>query len=311
MAREESLLSEHLYICDPLSQLVPGADTTLALARASREFGHQTNWCLMHEMAWHGDALWAQIRPFDESLSVEAGQWRKIDTQALVFVRTDPPVDGAYLAALWMLDAAATQGLRVVNEARALTWANEKTLILNFPNLIPTTLVSGDADRLRRFVHDHRKAVIKPLDGNGGRGVLVLDAQDKNLNALIDLCLAPGVPVMIQAFVKEVAQGDRRVILIDGEPVGVLNRVAGPEDHRCNMHVGARADWVPLSDVDRSVCAVIGPFLKRHGMFFTGIDIIGDRLTEINVTSPTGVEEIKAAGGPDLAALAIKSLVET
>jgi glutathione synthase len=191
-----------------------------------------------------------------------------------------------------------------------LTWANEKTLILNFPELIPSTLVSGHADRLREFVHKHQKAVIKPLDGNGGRGVLILDVQDKNLNALIDLSLAPGVPVMIQAFVKEVVQGDRRVILIDGEPAGVLNRVAGPTDHRCNMHVGARADWVPLSDVDRSICAVIGPFLKRHGMVFTGIDIIGDRLTEINVTSPTGVEEIKAAGGPDLAAMTIKLLVD-
>ena len=303
-------MAEHLYICDPLDQLVPGADTTLAFARASRELGHQSNWCVMHELAWEGDALWAQIRPFDDSLSVQAGDWRKIETQALVFVRTDPPVDASYLAALWLLDAAATQGLRVVNNARSLTWANEKTLILNFPDLIPTTLVSGDANRLREFVQSHQRAVIKPLDGNGGRGVLVLDAQDKNLNALIDLSLAPGVPVMIQAFVKEVAEGDRRVILIDGEPMGVLNRVAGPTDHRCNMHVGARADWVPLSDVDRSVCAAIGPFLKRHGMFFTGIDIIGDRLTEINVTSPTGVEEIRAAGGPDLAALTIKLLLE-
>ena len=310
MSGQESLLAEHLYICDPLDQLVPGADTTLAFARASRELGHQSNWCLMQEMAWQGDSLWAQIRPFDESLAIEPGEWRKINTQTLVFVRTDPPVDAGYLSALWLLDAASAQGLRVVNHARTLTWANEKTLILNFPDLIPETLVSGDVVRLREFVRVHRKAVIKPLDGNGGRGVLVLDAQDKNLNALIDLSLAPGVPVMIQAFVKEVAQGDRRVILINGEPMGVLNRVAGPSDHRCNMHVGARAEWVPLSDVDRSICAAIGPFLRRHGMFFTGIDIIGDRLTEINVTSPTGVEEIKAAGGPDLAALTIKSLLK-
>lgn len=303
-------MAEHLYICDPLDQLVPGADTTLALAQASREFGHQSNWCLMQEMAWQEGTLWAQIRPFDASLTVQAGAWRKIETQSLVFVRTDPPVDSSYMAALWLLDAAATQGLHVVNNARSLTWANEKTLILNFPELTPETLVSGDADRLREFVRSHQKAVIKPLDGNGGRGVLILDVQDKNLNALIDLSLAPGVPVMIQAFVREVVEGDRRVILIDGEPAGVLNRVAGPSDHRCNMHVGAHAHWVPVSEIDRSVCATIGPFLRRHGMFFTGIDIIGDRLTEINVTSPTGVEEIKAAGGPDLAAMTIKLLLE-
>lgn len=301
-------LAEHLYICDPIDQLVAGADTTLALARASRAAGHASNWCLMREMAWQGDALYAQIRPFDERQELAPGNWRKVSSQSLVFVRTDPPVDAAYLSALWLLDAEARRGLRVVNNPAALSWANEKTLILNFPDLIPETLVSGDPDQIKDFVHTQQRAVIKPLDGNGGRGVLVLDAQDKNLNALVDLTLEPGVPVMVQAYLPEVQQGDRRVILIDGEPRGVLNRVAGESDHRCNMHVGAQAEQVALSEQDRLICDAIGPFLREHGMVFTGIDIIGGKLTEINVTSPTGVEEILAGGGPDLAAETIAAL---
>ena len=303
-------LAEHLYICDPIDQLLAGTDTTLALAGASRAAGHVSNWCLMSEMAWQGDALYAQIRPFDHEQRLNEGSWRNVSTQSLVFVRTDPPVDASYLAALWMLDAQARRGVRVVNNPAALTWANEKTLILNFPDLIPETLVSGDGDRIKAFVHAHQRAVIKPLDGNGGRGVLVLDASDKNLNALIDLSLEPGAPVMVQAYLAEVSQGDRRVILIDGTPRGVLNRVAGESDHRCNMHVGAQAEHVPLNAQDRAICDAIGPFLRQHGMVFTGIDIIGGKLTEINVTSPTGVEEILAGGGPDLAAETIAVLTQ-
>ena len=301
-------MAEHLYICDPVDQLIPGADTTLALARSSRLLGHRSNWCLMRELEWRGDALFARIRSFDEAQTLNEGTWRPIASQSLVFVRTDPPVDAAYMAGLWLLDAAAQQGVRVVNSPSSLTWANEKTLILRFPELIPETMVSGDPDHLRAFVTRHQRAVIKPLDGNGGRGVLVLDAEDRNLNSLIEMSCAAEVALMIQAYLPEVADGDRRVLLIDGEPLGVLNRVAGPDDHRCNMHVGAQAEWVPVSESDRRVCSALAPFLREHGLYFVGIDLIGGRLTEINVTSPTGVEEILAAGGPDLALQTIAAL---
>ena len=302
-------MSEHLYICNHLSQLVAGADTTLALARASRAAGRTSNWCLMEELRFEGGDLLGRIRPFDERMIVESGQWRPLSSQELDFVRTDPPVDALYFATLWMLDVAAQKGLRVVNDGRSLTWANEKTLILNFPELIPPTQICMDSVAILRFVAEHRRAVIKPLDGNGGRGVIVLDAGDRNINALIDMSLAPGAPVMVQAFVTAVAEGDRRILLVDGNPLAVLNRVAPENDWRCNMHVGAQAEWVPLNEDDRRISSAIAPFLREHGLHFAGIDIIGGHLTEINVTSPTGVEEVLAAGGPDIAAATIAHLI--
>jgi glutathione synthase len=302
-------MAEHLYICNSLDELQPGADTTLALARASRAAGRVSNWCLMNEMRWHEGRLLGRIRPFDESMQLHEGSWRPLNDQELVFVRTDPPVDASYLAALWLLDAAAKQGLRVINRPSSLCYANEKTLILNFPELIPPTLVCGDAGAIRSFVDTHGRAVIKPLDGNGGRGVLLLAGEDKNLNAIIEISLAPQAPVMVQAFLPAVSRGDRRVLLVDGEPLGVLNRVAGDKDFRCNMHVGAAAEWVPLDDDDRRVCSALKPYFQAHGLVFAGIDIIGGRLTEINVTSPTGVEEILATGGPDVGAATIEHLI--
>jgi glutathione synthase len=264
---------------------------------------------LMNEMRWHEGRLLGRIRPFDESMQLHEGSWRPLNDQELVFVRTDPPVDASYLAALWLLDAAAKQGLRVINRPSSLCYANEKTLILNFPELIPPTLVCGDAGAIRSFVDTHGRAVIKPLDGNGGRGVLLLAGEDKNLNAIIEISLAPQAPVMVQAFLPAVSRGDRRVLLVDGEPLGVLNRVAGDKDFRCNMHVGAAAEWVPLDDDDRRVCSALKPYFQAHGLVFAGIDIIGGRLTEINVTSPTGVEEILATGGPDVGAATIEHLI--
>ena len=302
-------MTEHLYICDHLSSLVAGADTTLALARASRAAGRRSNWCLIDDLRFEGGELLGRIRSFDESLTIDGGQWRALRTQELVFVRTDPPVDARYFAALWLLDVAAQNGLHVVNNPRSLTWANEKTLILHFPDLIPATQVCAEPSEIVRFINLHQRAVLKPLDGNGGRGVIVLDASDRNLNALIDMSLAPGAPIMVQAFLPAVAAGDRRVLLVDGEPLGVLNRVASADDWRCNMHVGAQAEWVPLDDDDRRICAAIAPFLREHGLPFAGIDIIGGKLTEINVTSPTGVEEVLAAGGPDIAQATIDHLI--
>jgi glutathione synthase len=263
----------------------------------------------MEDLRWEQGTLLGCLRGFDASLEVGEGRWRPIVSQEVVFVRTDPPVDARYLAALWLLDAVERQGVRVVNRPSALTWANEKTLILNFPDLIPPTQVCMDPQAIHDFVRRLGRAVIKPLDGNGGRGVVVLDQADRNLNALVELSLAPGAPVMVQGFVPDVAEGDRRVLLVDGEPLAVLNRVASADDWRCNMHVGAEASWVELNDADRHVCAQLKPFLRQHGLFFTGIDIIGDRLTEINVTSPTGVEEVLAGGGPDVADATIRRLL--
>ena len=183
-------MPEHLYICDHLSSLRPGEDTTLALARASRGRGRISNWCLMRDLRWVDGTLWGQLRPFDDRMEVVEGSWRQLGSQELVFVRTDPPVDASYFAVLWLLDAMRVQGLRVINDPRALCYANEKTMILNFPELIPATIVSADANSIREFVAAQGKAVVKPLDGNGGRGVLLLATGDTNLNSLIDVSLA-------------------------------------------------------------------------------------------------------------------------
>jgi glutathione synthase len=304
-------LAEHLYICDHLSLLRPGVDTTLGLARASRAAGFGTCWGLMSDLVCREDGVWVEAHPFDGEHVVEAGSLRPISEFAVTFVRTDPPVDREYLAGLWLLDVAARAGCTVVNDPATLTWANEKTLILYFPDLIPPTRVTNSVVELQAMIEAVGAIVLKPLDGNGGRGVLVASAEDGNTSSMLEMSTEDGRrQVMAQAYLPEVRAGDRRVLLVDGEALAVLNRVAPAGEHRSNMHVGAAWEWVPLDADDRRICSAVGPFFRRHGLRFVGLDIIGGKLTEINVTSPTGVEEVLASGGPDICAAMIERLAQ-
>ena len=213
-------------------------------------------------------------------------------TMDVVLMRQDPPFDMAYITATHLLEHIHPRTL-VVNDPKSVRDAPEKLLVTHFPELMPPTLISWDVEAIRAFRREHRDIVVKPLFGNGGAGVFRIRPDDENLGALLEMHFARSrEPLMIQRYEPAVRQGDKRIILIDGEPAGAINRVPASGEARSNMHVGGRAEKAVLTERDREICRRIGSFLRQQGLIFVGIDVIGDWLTEINVTSPTGLQEI-------------------
>ncbi len=224
-------------------------------------------------------------------------------TMDAILMRQDPPFDLAYITATHMLEHIQP-GTLVVNDPAAVRNAPEKLLVTHFPDLMPPTLISWDLDAIRAFRAEHRDIIVKPLFGNGGAGVFRIRADDENLASLLEMHFSRSrEPLMIQRYEPAVRQGDKRIILIDGEPAGAINRVPAQGEARSNMHVGGRAEQSRLTAREHEICRRIGPLLKRQGMVFVGIDVIGDWLTEINVTSPTGLQEISRFDGINLAGL--------
>ncbi len=223
-------------------------------------------------------------------------------TMDVVLMRQDPPFDMAYITATHMLEHIHPKTL-VVNDPASVRNAPEKLLVLNFPDLMPPTLVTWDVEAIRAFRATHKDIIVKPLFGNGGAGVFRIRHDDPNLNSLLEMHFARSrEPLMIQRYEPAVRQGDKRIILIDGVPMGAVNRVPAEGEARSNMHVGGRPEKVALTPRDQEICDAIGPTLKAQGLIFVGIDVIGDYLTEINVTSPTGLQEIARFDGTDLSA---------
>lgn len=223
-------------------------------------------------------------------------------TMDVVLMRQDPPFDMAYITATHMLEHIHPQTL-VVNAPASVRNAPEKLLVTHFPELMPPTLITWDAAAIRAFRAQHRDIIVKPLFGNGGAGVFRIKPDDENLASLLEMHWARSrEPLMVQRYEPAVRKGDKRIILIDGEPMGAINRVPAEGEARSNMHVGGRPEAIDLTPRDREICAAIGPLLRQQGLIFVGIDVIGDWLTEINVTSPTGIQEVLRFGGADLAA---------
>jgi glutathione synthase len=192
----------------------------------------------------------------------------------------------------------------VVNDPGAVRNAPEKVFVLDFLDLMPPTLVTRSADQIKAFRQEHKDIVVKPLYGNGGAAIFRIAQGDTNLNSLIELMgLTFREPIMVQLYLPEVRGGDKRIILVGGEIAGAINRVPAADETRSNLHVGGRAEAATLTARDREICARLGPALKKRGLIFVGIDVIGDYLTEINVTSPTGIRQVRAFGGPDIAAM--------
>jgi glutathione synthase len=228
---------------------------------------------------------------------------RPLREMDVVLMRQDPPFDMAYITATHFLETIHPATL-VVNNPAEVRNAPEKLFVTGFPGLQPPTLITSDPLAIEDFRARHGDMVLKPLYGGGGSGVVRLRPDDPNLDALLELHAMIGrEPVIAQKFVPAVSRGDKRVLLVDGEPVGAINRVPAEGQVRSNLARGGRAEAVELSDRDREICRVIGPELKRRGLLFVGIDVIGDYLTEINVTSPTGGQQLKRFGGPDVAAI--------
>src|SRR5437773_4983907 len=218
-------------------------------------------------------------------------------------MRQDPPFDMAYITATHLLELLPDGGPLVVNDPAAVRNAPEKLFVLRFGELMPPTLLTLDPDEIRAFWQQHGEIVLKPLFGNGGAGVVHLRPGDDNLNSLLEMYA--GVyrePVMVQRYLPEVRQGDKRIILVDVEPVGAVLRVPPEGEARANLHVGGRAEKTTLTPREREICAAIGPSLREQGLVFVGIDVLGDYITEINVTSPTGIQEIGRLDGVDLSA---------
>ena len=237
---------------------------------------------------------------------VTFGDWVKLDLAEdidVILMRQDPPFDMAYVTATYMLETVHPKTL-VVNDPAEVRSAPEKLMVTAFPGLQPPTLITSDPVALTAFHKQHGDVVLKPLHGNGGSGVIKLRADDPNLDALIEIHQgASRDPLVIQKFIPAVSKGDKRIILIDGEPVGAINRVPAAGAVRSNLHVGGTAMPVELTPRDLEICKAIGPTLKERGLIFVGIDVIGDYLTEINVTSPTGAQQLKAFTGIDATAL--------
>lgn len=221
----------------------------------------------------------------------------------VVLIRQDPPFDMAYITAAQILERIQPDTL-VLNDPRAIRDAPEKLFVTEFEDLTPPTLITSDMHAVREFREDHKDVIIKPLYGNGGAGVFRMKPDDSNFNSLLELFEQTfREPIIAQKFLPSVSKGDKRIILLDGEAIGAINRVPAKGETRSNMHVGGRAEAVEMSERDQEICDRIGPALSQRGLIFAGIDVIGEYLTEINVTSPTGVQEVRQFGGADISAL--------
>ena len=291
---------------DPIETVDIEADSTFALMLAAQARGHPLWVYDVHTLSWDG-RLRARARPVTLRRArgdhVTFGLEEVLDLGGVdvVLMRQDPPFDMAYITATHLLEHIAGTTL-VVNDPAAVRNAPEKLLVLHFADLMPPTLVSWDADAIRDFRAAQGDIVVKPLFGNGGAGVFLIRRDDPNLNALLEMHAARSrEPLMVQRYEPAVVAGDKRIILVDGEPLGALNRVPAAGEARSNMHVGGRPERSALTARDREICARLAPVLRAQGLIFTGIDVIGDWLTEINVTSPTGLQQIARFDGVDLA----------
>ncbi len=296
------------FIIDPIQRLIPGHDTSVALMEAAQQKGHEV-WITEanHLSVAEGRAL-ALMQPVQlEPVKLVDGLWiaeptwyqlgdrslRALDEMDAVFMRTDPPVTVPYLYATYVLDYIDPQKTRVINSPSGLRTANEKMYALQFTDAIPTTIVSADKIVIRKFLDQQGMAVLKPLGGKAGEGILFLQTGDRNFNSLIEISTQRGqVPVMVQAYLPAAKDGDKRIILLNGDPIGAVNRVPTGDEFRGNMAVGGRVEAAEITDRDRQICAQLAPTLRRDGLLFVGIDVIGGYLTEVNVTSPTGIREI-------------------
>lgn len=301
-----------VVIMDPPSTVSAESDTTFALMEAAQKRGHRIEHCLNTDLVLDSGRLFARVAEArfqrDPIAPITLGAPEVVDLHDVdaVFVRTDPPFDDNYLWATHMLEAVKRDTL-VVNDPHGLRRANEKLYTCLFPELMPRTIVTSHKPRIQAFVDEvGGQAVIKPLDGRGGEGVMVLRRGDTNLNAIIEATTQNGRrAAMVQVYMPEVKIGDKRILLLDGEPLGAILRVPASDEMRSNLRVGGRAVKSELDAADRAIIAALGPQLQEDGLYFVGIDVIGGKLTEVNVTSPTGIQAMTKLDGVDYSARVI------
>ena len=301
---------------DPLAGINIAGDSTFALMLAAQARGHRLFHYTADALAWETDTagggrLWARAHPvtvqrvagdhfrFGEPVALDLG-----DGTDVVLMRQDPPFDLGYITATHLLERVADRTL-VVNDPASVRNAPEKIMVLDYARFMPPTLITRSPDEARAFLAEHGAVVVKPLHGNGGKAIFLIGEDGQNLSSLMEVFnTAYREPHMVQAFLPDVARGDKRIVLVDGEVAGAVNRLPAAGEIRSNLAVGGSAAKTELTDAERAICAAMGPELKRRGLLFVGIDVIGGRwLTEINVTSPTGIVAIERFDGTDVAGL--------
>ncbi|MEL6464277.1 MAG: glutathione synthase [Pseudomonadota bacterium] len=292
---------------DPIGAVDINADSSFRLAEEAQARGHSMFFYSPDHLAFQEGRITARGHDFSvqrvQGDHVALSDMREVDLAAfdVVWLRQDPPFDMHYITSTHLLDRLKGEAL-VVNDPFWVRNYPEKLLVLDFPDLTPPTTIARDLDTIKAFKARHDDVILKPLYGNGGAGVFRLDANDRNLTSLHELFTGfSREPLIVQKFLPDVSNGDKRIILVDGEAVGAINRVPAAGETRSNMHVGGRPEKIGLTDRDREICATIGPLLKDKGQVFVGIDVIGDYLTEINVTSPTGIQELERFDGVNIA----------
>ena len=288
---------------DPIETVNIDTDSTFAIAVEAQARGHTLYHYLPRALALRDGRLTARGRPLEvkrergRHYRLGAETTLELATMDVILMRQDPPFDMAYITATHLLEHVRDEVL-VVNDPVSVRNAPEKLFATHFEGLMPPTLITADRDEILAFRREHREIILKPLFGNGGAGVFHLLPEDDNLNALLELFTQLyREPIIVQRYLPEVRQGDKRIILIEGEPLGAVLRVPPAGEARANLHVGGKAAKTTLTPREREICAAIGPALREQGLVFVGIDVIGDYLTEINVTSPTGIQEIDRLDG--------------
>ncbi len=301
------------FILDPIAQLDPTHDSTVAMMEAAQVLGHEVWVTQAAQLSVVGGKAYAYLQPLElvpvtlgenrwiaipDWYNLHSRQFLGLEEMDAVFMRTDPPVTVPYLYATYILDYIDPVKTLVVNDPQGIRTANEKMYTLNFPEVMPETIVTQDKQVIRDFVEKQGAAVMKPLGGKAGEGILFLEPGDRNLNSLVEISTHQGKePVMVQSYLPAAKEGDKRIILLNGKPIGAVNRIPTGKEFRGNMAVGGRVAGTEITDRELFICSQVAPKLVQDGLYFVGIDVIGGYLTEVNVTSPTGIREIDRLSG--------------
>jgi len=301
-----------LFVLDPLARINPAKDSTAALMQAAQRASLEVWACTLADLQARGHQPWVNAMPVvpDPWIGMDASQSLPLKDFACIWMRKDPPVDEAYLYATHLLELAERAGTLVLNRPASLRAWNEKLGALRFSNLMAPTLVASRVSELVAFAREHQEVVLKPLGGRAGQGVVRVSGRAPGIEALLELVTdQEQLPVMVQRFLPEVFEGDKRILLIDGQPLGAVNRRPKQGDFRSNLAMGGSPEPTELSSREQEICAAMAPILKEQGLFFVGIDVIGGSLSEINVTSPTGIREVERLMGVPLADQVIERLL--
>jgi glutathione synthase len=309
-----------VVVMDPLGTIKPAKDSTLAILQAAQARGWELFYAEQKDLWLRDGVAWGRLAPlkvFDDSaiwFTLQPAETSKLGEFDVILMRKDPPFDMEFVYTTYILERAQIQGALVCNRPQGLRDMNEKVYTAWFPECCAPTLITRDMHDMGEFLREHGKVVCKPLDGMGGKSIFVLDQADKNRNVIFETLTGYGARyAIVQRYLPEIVTGgDCRIILVDGEPVPfALKRVPTAEDNRGNLAAGARAESRPLNDRDRWLCAQIGPKLSAAGMIFVGLDVIGEYVTEINVTSPTGIRELNKRHDVDIGARLVNAIERT